>query len=401
VKTILVLCCALLAAACTTATQAPSATPAATVTATPTLQATATATATATPTPAPSPTLAPGVKQLDAIRGQAVASPDGKWIGVAAAGSPPHAFSLYDVEGKLVRTIDLPTPTWTWLPDSSGILVALDTPQRAPSLGVIEVASGGPRNTGLQMSNATLSRDGRWIVAEHQEGCCVAIETKEIWAAPRSGGPARVLARTKSGEQQPIAILGVDLQGRVIYRDTDEILTVPVAGGTPQRVGTTPGDWRKTFIGTTSPDGTVVMVVTVDPAIWSVVSGDRATAWPSSAGEIVAMPTVDRRVATTPVWTADRSLLVRTSTGGLSAVNVVSLEQTSLAGKLMAADVPLAYRQLKLLVARGREILVVDIASNAERPTGIAISARESVTATALPSGGFVVSADSRTYRID
>jgi hypothetical protein len=395
-RSILALCCVLLVASCAPAAVAPSATPAPTAATTPPQQASTTAAATA----APSPTLAPGVRRLDAIAGTAVASPDGKWIGAAALGSPPHAFRLYDVDGKVVRTFDIPTPTWRWLDDSSGIFVALDAPQRSPALGIVELAGGAPRDTGLQMSYESLSRDGMWVIAAHEEGCCVSVVRKEIWATLRMGGPTRVVARAASSEQQAIAILG-QARDRLIYRDADAIFGVPIMGGTPQRLGTTAGDWRKTFIGTTSPDGTVVMVVTVDPAIWSVVSGDRATAWPSSAGEVVAMPTAYRPVATTPVWTADRSLLVRTGTGGLSAVNVVSLEQTPLAGRLMDADVPLAYRQLKLLVARGREIVVLDVASNALRPTGITISAKESVAAAALPSGGFVVSADSRTYRID
>ena len=399
-KTLLFMCCALLVAACAPATQAPTATPgpSATATATPTPQATATATATAAPTA----TLAPGVRRLETIGSHAVTSPDGKWVGATSSsvGTGPFPFQLFDVQGNFVRTFNLPTPVWRWLEDSSGIYVALDAPQRSPALGIIELAGGAPRDTGLQMSNESLSPDGKWVVATHEEGCCVAIVRKEIWVAPRAGGPTRVLATAKSTEQQAIAPLA-QMRDRLVYRDADVIFGVPIGGGTPQRLGMTAGDWHKTFIGSTAPDGTVVMVLTVDPALWSVVSTDRAIAWPSSAGEVVAMTTADRP-ASAPVWTADHSLLVRSATGAVAAVNVTSLEQTPLAGKLEPTDIPLAYRGLKLLLARAGELIVLDLGSNAARPTGIAVGAKAAgVGGYALPGGGFIASLDSGTYRID
>jgi hypothetical protein len=403
VKTILVVCCALLAAACAPAAQAPSPTPAATVTATPTLHATATATATATASPTPTRTLAPGVRRLDSVAGRAVASPDGKWIGVAPAGGVgPFALQVFDVEGRLQRTHTLPTPNWRWLEDSSGFFVALDAPQRSSALGIIELAGGAARDTGLQMSGESLSRDRTWVVAAHEEGCCADVLRREIWATLRMGGPTRVVAKAASTEKQAIAILGIDARDRVVYRDAADIFSVPVTGGTPQRLGPTAGDWRKTFIGTASPDGLAIMVITVDPAIWAVVSGDRVTAWPSSAGEVLPMRTAEKPTTTTPVWTADHSLLVRTTTGGLAAVNVVSLEQTALGGRLVDGDVPLAYRQLKLLVARAGELIVLDVASNNVRSTGIDVGQKlPGLTASALPGGGFIVSLDGTTYRID
>lgn len=403
-KTMLVLCCALLAAGCTPAAGAPSATPttAVTATATPTRQPTPTPTATSAPTR----TLAPGVRRLEQVGARAVASPDGKWIGVSpasAVGNGPFPFQLFDIDGKFVRTFDLPTLTWRWLEDSSGIYVALDAPQRSPKLGIIELAGGAPRDTGLQMSSQTLSRDRMWIVAVHEEGCCTSVLSPAIWASLRAGGPTRVVATAKSSEQA-IAILGIDARDQLIYRDAADIYSVPVTGGPSQRLGTTPGDWRKTFIGTTSPDGVAVMVITVDPAIWGVVSGDHTIAWPSSAGEIVAIRAADKlQTATTPVWTADHSLLVRTATGGLAAVNVVSLEQRPLSGKLADTDVPLAYRQLKLLIARAGALVVLDVESNAVRETGIEIATRQLPTmlGAALPEGGFIVTLDSGAFRID
>ena len=109
------------------------------------------------------------------------------------------------------------------------------------------------------------------VIAAHEEGCCVAVTRKEIWATLRMGGPTRVVAKAASSEQQPIAILG-QVRDRLIYRDADAVLSVPVMGGPPQRLGTTAGDWRKTFIGSASPDGTFLMALTVDPSIWSVVT---------------------------------------------------------------------------------------------------------------------------------
>src|SRR6185503_9541362 len=183
VKTTLAACCLLLVAACTPAAVTPSATPAPTAATTSTLQVTATATATPTPTR----TLAPGVRRLEAVDGRAAISPDGKWLGVtAAAGVGPFPFRLYDIEGRLQRTFDIPTPNWRWLEDSSGIFVGLDAPQRAAALGVVDLAGGTARDTGLQMSGEALSRDRTWIVAVHEEGCCVSIIRREIWATLRT-----------------------------------------------------------------------------------------------------------------------------------------------------------------------------------------------------------------------
>ena len=398
---ILLLCCAYLVAACASAAQAPT-TAAASASAAATATSTPHATAAATATPVQSPKLAPGVRRLE-VGARAVASPDGKWLGVTSVspvGSGPFPFQLFDVAGNFVRAFDIPTPNWRWLEDSSGIFVALDAPQRSSSLGIIDLAGGAPRDTGLQMSGESLSPDGKWIVASHEEGCCAAIVRKEIWAAPRLGASTRVLATAKSSEQQAIAPLGY-IKDRLVYRDADVLFGVPIAGGTPQRLGMTAGDWHKTFIGSTSPDGTVLMVLTVDPAIWSSVAGDRVAAWPSSAGEVVAMTTLDRP-ATTPVWTADHSLLVRSATGALAAVNVTSLEQTPLAGKLDPNDIPFAYRGLRLLLARAGEMIVLDLGSNSARATGIPVGLKAAgVSGWALPGGGFIVALDSGTYRID
>jgi hypothetical protein len=137
-------------------------------------------------------------------------SPDGKWLASATVGVAPSYFTLFDIDGKRLRTLELAMPSFWWLPDSSGVFIALDAPQRAPSLGIVDVNGGGPRNTGLQMGGATLSRDGKTIVANHQDGCCVAIEQRQIWVAPRAGGPSKVLVTTSTDKTQPIGVVGVD-----------------------------------------------------------------------------------------------------------------------------------------------------------------------------------------------
>jgi hypothetical protein len=394
-----------LAASCSTPAVAPSTAP----------SASPAASATAAITTAPSPTaqLTLAARRIDGVGGRAQVSPDGKLIAAPEAppaGKVPYtpAALVYDLDGKLVRRIEAPGGSWRWIPDSSGLFVALDAPQRSPSLGIVDLATGTVRDTGLQMAGASLSRDGKWILAVHQVGCCVAIEQREIWIAPRAGGSARLFLRSKTERQQPIGILGIDAQDRLVYRDHDEILRVPIAGGTPQSLGTLASAMvlsnEKGFTdGDTSPDGMAMLVRTYDPVRWHIVANDQVTPWVDNIGSIVE----DRQglrlqFYAAAMWTGPHSLLVRASTGELSSFDAITGLPTALRASIEASDLALAYGGGRLLVARGKTAVAIDTATGRQGDIGVELgSDLEGSRAIALPSGGLILSTGTATYRID
>jgi hypothetical protein len=286
------------------------------------------------------------------------------------------------------------------MPDSSGLFVALDAPQRSPLLGIADVAGGPARSTGLQMAHASLSRDGKWIVAEHQEGCCASVTTPEIWIAPRSGGDAKTLVTAKS-DAKGLALLGIDAGDRLLFRDGGQVLRVALTGGTPQSLGTV-ADFKTTLAGSTSPDGLVILVRGYDPLRWYIVAKDGVASFDAGAGGIVE----DRQgmkllFSSVPIWIGPHELLVSGS-AGLGRFDTLTGSRGPLAGSMQPGDLALAYGSGRLLIARGTRGIVIDAGSGRESDIGIDLGTDTAGTrASALPNGSFVLSTAISTYRID
>ena len=342
------------------------------------------------------------------VGGRAQASPDGKWL----AFTPPQpsgkgipwtpAIELHDIDGKLISSVEVPVPNWTWMPDSSGLFVWLDAPQRPASLGVLDVSGGSARATGLMMSSQTLSRDGRWIVAEYAAGCCMSITYPEIRIAPRGGGDAKSLVAAKT-DARGVALLGIDAADRAVYRDADQILRVGLIGGTPQVLGSI-ADFKTTMAGSTSPDGTVILVRGYEPQRWYVIANDRVRMWDDSAGEIVADFQGERLLfGTAARWIGSHTLLVRAPSGELSSFDALTGLPTVTRASLRPDDIVLAHDHGRMLVARGKSSVLIELATGNERDVGVETLSDGARTsrAWALPTGGFILSTLTATYRID
>ncbi len=407
-----VLALALVLASCAAPAAAPS--PSAPTPATSRAPSTPGAAPSATPTPAPTATPASiPARRIANLPGRAVLSPNGKWI--AAVEPPPTvktpyvpAALVHDIEGRLIRRIEVPGGWWRWLPDSSGLFVALDAPQRSPSLGIVDLASGATRETGLMMAGATLSRDGRWIFSDHQEGCCMFVEQQEIWVAPRGGGPARLFVRSKTERQQPIGVIGVDAEDRLVYRDHDEILRMPVAGGASRVLGTLTSamvldNEMDGTAGDSSPDATVLLVRTIEPLRWYVIANDRVTAWDDASGAIVEDRLGFRlQHYAAALWVGPHALLVRAPGGELASYDARTGATTPLRGTLGANDFALAHDRGRLLVGRGKVAAVIDLATGRTATVDVELGSEiEGSRAAALPDGGFILSTAAATYRID
>ena len=359
---------------------------------------------------APSATPAVSARLIAGVGGRVQVSPDGKWMALTPAqpggkGGPPWipTIELHDIDGKLVRSVEVPTPNWTWMPDSSGLFVWMDAPQRPATLGVLDIIGTAPaRATALMMADQTLSRDGQWIIAAQAAGCCMFVTYPAIDMAPRGGGDAKTLVAAKT-DAKSVALLGIDVADRVVYRDADQILRVGLSGG-PARVLGSIADFKTTMAGNTSPDGTVILVRGYEPQRWYVIAHDRVSLWDDSSGEIVTDYRGERLLfGTAARWIGPHTLLVRAPSGQLSSFDVLTGLPTLTKASLRSDDIVLAHDRGRLLVARGKSSLVLDIATGSETDVAVETTsdgARAS-RAWALPSGGFVLSTLTATYRID
>jgi hypothetical protein len=65
-------------------------------------------------------------------------------------------------------------------------------------------------------------------------------------------------------------------------------------------------------------------------------------------------------------------------------------------------DVVLAHQRGTLLVVRGGVVVLIDMSTGVVSETGLDLRPNsEGAQATAIPSGGFVLSSSTSTYRID
>ena len=332
------------------------------------------------------------------LPGLSYLSPDGKWVAHVESG-PAVRLTLYDAAGIPVRTAELPGGPWAWLPDSSGLFIALDAPQRASTLGVLEL-DGRITKTDVQLSHQTLSRNGRWIVAEQQDGCCMQISITDLRVSPRTGGQSTTLVHTSVGLFiQPIALLGVDATDRVVYRDVHDIKRVSIGGGTPTTLATALSFERLTAW-STSPDGAAILARGDQPGSLQIIAGDGVRAWDESAGRILQLPG-PADFFPPPLWVGPHHVLVRDAIGKTTTFDLVTRTSTTLAAELTANDMPLAYAAPRLLVSRGGLAVVIDTTTGSVRETGVDLRPDEHLAWAAPRAGGFFLSGYRATYAID
>lgn len=307
---------------------------------------------------------------------------------------------LFSSDGTLVRKVT-GVNVFGWLPDSSGLFVAINIGQRAPDLSILEL-DGRLVTTQIQLANETLSRDGKWIVAEHQEGCCVAIVQREIRVSSRDGRVMRSLVRSEATEAQPVTLIGIDAADRVVYRDVDRLMRVPLAGGTPAAIASS-ADLVRTVGGSTSPDGGAMLIRGYQPDRWYVVANDRVVSWDPAQGEPVADLNVSL-VKSSPavLWVGPHLLLVRSRDGTLSAYDAITGTRSAFAARLADGDSVLTQGHGAVLVLRGTQPIRIDLATGTVRESGLDVGFEaRGAPSSALPDGGFLLSTPSSTYRLD
>lgn len=342
---------------------------------------------------------------MSSVPSRATVSPDGRWIAAPrpqAGRSPFGSVQLFTIDGILVRELPDAGVFWGWLPDSSGIFVATTLPQRAPPLAIIDL-DGRVITTELQLAQQTLSRDGTLIVAGQQEGCCVGIIQREIQVARRDGSGTRtlVLSEDPSGPQT-VALLGIDASDRAVYRDGAKIMRIPLAGGATATLATSP-DYARVIPANTSPDGAAIFARGYEPARWYVIANDRVVAWDDALGTVVEDGNQGfTKSGATTLWIGPHTFLARDPSGSLASVDALTFVRSPQAGRLVNGDVVLAYQRGTLLVVRGGVVVLLDTSTGAVRGIGLDLRPYdEGAQAAALPSGGFVLSSSSDTYRID
>lgn len=307
---------------------------------------------------------------------------------------------LFTSDGVLVRKL-VGVSVFNWLPDSSGLFAATTIPQRAPDLSILEL-DGRLITTQIQLADETLTRDGKWIVAEHQEGCCVAVVQREIRVSSRDGRVMRTLVRSQAAEPQPVALIGLDAADRVVYRDGERLMRIPLAGGTPAVIASS-AELGRTVGASTSPDGGAILVRGYQPNRWYVLAADRLVPWDLAQGEPVADLNVSlMKSSPATVWIGPHTLLVRAGDGTLSAYDAVTGTRSVFVARLAGGDTVLAYGHGEVLVLRGRQPVLISLATGAVRESGLDVGLEaRGVPSSALPDGGFLLSNDSTTYRID
>jgi WD40-like Beta Propeller Repeat len=316
-------------------------------------------------------------------------SPDGRYVAYQSS----NMLVLARIDGTVITSRPTSGPS-RWLPDSTGLLIATSAPQRAAPLAILEL-DARITDTPLELTNPMLSGDGKTIVAEQQEGCCVSIIQREIRAAPRSGGSFRVVVTSSAPATatQAVSLLGIDDQDRVLYRDGDRISLVPLAGGPRQDLAIPPGLVPSQVVAdASSPDRSVILLLSFDPtAAWMFFKG-RLLAFPSEAGTIVRAGHASSGLAASPVWLGPQTILVRSREGSLASYDL-SAYTPGFGSNALRSILPqfptenaLAYHDGAILWRSGDRVHVLAITTTDAVAAGIA--------------GGFLLIIGSESYEI-
>ena len=301
-------------------------------------------------------------------------SPDGTMVASIVGqntAAPALVFQSLD-GGVLGRWSDLMAArSATWLPDSSGVFVELTAPQRAGPLGIVE-PDGHVTVTGLDNADPSLSPDGKWIAAERQEGCCVAIRIHEIWVAPRAGGPVRALVLSTDPAPQPLTLLGWSPGGDVLFRDGPHFRSATLGGAVTELVAPAAAHARMPVSSGGSPDRQVVLICSADPQqFWVIAKGTvadpptgLAPAWPLRQ-PWCSQPSEVR-------WSGGHELLFKDAAGILRWFDAINLAQRTMT--LPAGASIIAVSGDVLLVSIGGELDLISTSNGAIRPVGLRLS---------------------------
>ena len=329
----------------------------------------------------------------------AAVSPDGRYVAYPSS----NELILARIDGTVISS--RVAFGARWLPDSSGLFIATSAPQRAAPLAILEL-DARVTETPLDLTNPMLSGDGKTIVSERQEGCCVSIIQREIRAAPRGGGAFRVVVTSSApaSATQAVALLGIDPQDRVLYRDGDRIGLVPITGGPTQDLAIPPGLVpSQVFADASSPDRSVILLLSFDPtAAWMFFKG-RLLAFPSEAGTIVRAGHASSGLQASPVWLGPQTILVRSRQGSLASYDLSAFTPGfgSNALRSILPEFPtenvLAYHDGAILWRSGDHVHVLALATRQDRDTGLAVTAD---VAAAGIAGGFLLIVGSESYVI-
>jgi hypothetical protein len=329
-------------------------------------------------------------------------SPDGRYVVYQSS----NALVLARADGAIITTTPGSSGPWSWLPDSTGLFIATSAPQRAGPLAILEL-DGKLTPTELQLASPMLSKDGKTIIAEQQEGCCVSIVQREIRASSRSGGAARVLISSSqpASVTQPVRLLGIDAQDRVLYRDGDRIGLLPLPGGTKEDLAIPAGLVPSLILAdSASPDRSVILLRSFDPtAAWMFFKG-RLMPFPSEAGTIVRAGAESNRGGASPVWLGPQTILVRSSFGSLGSYDL-SLYTPGFGSHALStilaqfpADTVLAARDGSILWRSGEHVHLLALATRQDRDTGLLLATPNAVAANI--ASGFLLITESGSYEI-
>jgi hypothetical protein len=210
-------------------------------------------------------------------------SPDGTLlVGVYGSVTTHRVIKLYNLAGELQgQPYVLPTgfdADMGWLGDSSAFwFSASDTTTGSVHTLALMDRQGRVYSTGVDMTYPLLSQDGHWL------GGISILPTQSVEIAPRSGGPAQVLAQggVFLGWQNNRAVYATGTQVRDVYM-------LDPTGGTPQFLTQVTTDFENPPFVTqddSSPDGQA-LVLYLSRSITRVLVGNELLMLPRNAAAL-------------------------------------------------------------------------------------------------------------------